>query len=166
MHRATRWRRLDSGRVPGLVAFFAGLRKYGYRVGVDTQRICATVIVAEDDPDIRDMLGAALRRAGYEAALHADAEAALQTAAHRAPGLYLFDIGLPGMSGIHACRTVKQSPALCRPVLLLTARLDAGRLQQARDAGADAVLPKPFTLTQLADCVSELTLLAPSPAMP
>lgn len=113
-----------------------------------------SVIVVERDVDLREMLGAALSRAGYQADLHPDALAALAAAVDRPPALYLFDVELPGMSGIEACRTVKRSASLRRPVLLTGAGFSATQAWYARDAGADALLSKPFTLTELRDAVA------------
>lgn len=110
------------------------------------------VIVAEPDRDLRALLGAALGREGFDTELHSDAASALEAGGRRPPALYLFDIELPDLSGIEACRVVKQS-AFCRPVLITDAGRPANAAAQARAAGADALLSKPFTLAELAAAI-------------
>lgn len=110
------------------------------------------VIVAEPDSDLREVLAAALRREGFDAELHSEAVTALEAGARRPPALFLFDVELPDLSGIQACRAVKQSQ-FSRPVLLTGAGRPATMAAEARAAGADELLSKPFTLAELAAAI-------------
>lgn len=112
-----------------------------------------TVIVAEGDRDLREMLGAALRRAGYQPDLHPDGTSALAAAAKQPPAIYLLDVELTGMSGIEACQIIKNSNHLRRPVVLTGTQLPLALTREANAAGADEMLVKPYRLNDLDDAL-------------
>jgi two-component system response regulator MprA len=106
------------------------------------------VLVADDDPDVRDALERALRFEHYVVELAVNGADALAHIAARPPDLLVLDVMMPDVSGLEACRLLRASGDR-RPVLMLTAR-DAIRDRVAGlDAGADDYLVKPFALPEL-----------------
>jgi len=106
------------------------------------------VLVADDDPDVRDALERALRFEQYIVELAVDGADVLAHIAARPPDLLVLDVMMPDVSGLEACRLLRASGDR-RPVLMLTAR-DAVRDKVAGlDAGADDYLVKPFALPEL-----------------
>lgn len=109
-----------------------------------------TVLVVEDDPSNRALLGRLLAREGYEAIEAIDGPSALEAVALRTPDLVLLDIGLPGIDGLEVCRRLRADPAtLTLPVILLTGRSSVEDVIVGLDAGADDFLTKPFNAGEL-----------------
>src|SRR3954451_5218824 len=87
------------------------------------RRLMVTVLVADDDADIRDLVVFKLEQAGHHVIAVGDGAAALTAAREHAPDLAVLDIMMPGMSGIDVCRELRASPATAHlPVIFLTAR--------------------------------------------
>jgi putative two-component system response regulator len=109
----------------------------------------ARVLIAEDDPSGRELLGALVEELGYEAVAVANGEAALEAIQANPPDIVLSDVNMPGMGGFEVCRRLKGNPATrLIPVILITGM---GELHKAEgiEAGADDFLSKPFLLTEL-----------------
>lgn len=81
-----------------------------------------TILVVDDDGDIRDVVRIALVQAGYHVEEAADGRAALTTIERLKPDLVVLDIGLPEIDGLEVCRTVRVSSDV--PILFLTAQGD------------------------------------------
>jgi DNA-binding response OmpR family regulator len=82
----------------------------------------ATILVIDDDPDMRSLLQRMLSQAGYEVLITESAEAAAQRVAERRPDLVIADINLPGASGVEFVAGLRNDAALGRlPVIYLTA---------------------------------------------
>lgn len=110
----------------------------------------ATILIAEDERDIRDLVAFTLRFAGYEVVAASNGEEALEMAPRVNPDLILMDVRMPRMTGYEACRAMKQNPDLKDiPVVFLTARGQEEEIQQGLDAGAEEYLLKPFAPDQL-----------------
>ena len=107
-------------------------------------------LVADDDDDTRTLIATALRRAGFEVNESSDGAELVASFPPFAllNTLVVSDIGMPKCDGIELTRAVKKM-APTTPVLLVTAFGDPRRLTEARDAGADDVLPKPLNLVVL-----------------
>ena len=122
------------------------------------------VLVVDDEPSIRTLIGAALRGQGYRVLQAADGPQALDLAARGRPDLVLLDVALPRLSGPEVLRRLRGSPATAStPVLLLSglaAPLEAG---PARSLGAQGVIAKPFGPAELLRRVGE-ALGRPAPA--
>ena len=110
-----------------------------------------SVLVVDDDPDIRELITWKLGQAGYMTLVAGDGEAGLAAVAAgdgegRAPDLILVDWMMPKMSGIDVCRVLRQNPATARiPVILLTANAQEADVERGFAAGADDYIAKPFS---------------------
>ena len=102
------------------------------------------VLVAEDEPDLREYIEAALRPY-YDVETAPDGALALAAVKARAPDLVLTDVMMPGTSGTDLCRAIKQDPRLkSTPVIVLTALSATDNVLDAYSAGADDFVTKPF----------------------
>ncbi len=109
-----------------------------------------SVLIVEDDDSIRKLLGVALRRAGYDVALAADGLEALERIAEATPDLVISDVMMPRMDGFELLSRLRGDEVTREiPVILLTARGDAGDAIVALDCGADDYVAKPFDVAEL-----------------
>ena len=102
-----------------------------------------TIVVAEDDCAIRDLLAHHLEREGFSVVAVADGHAALRSARHAAD-LIILDIGLPGVDGFDVVRTLRREERGV-PILMLTARIDEVDRVVGFELGADDYVTKPFS---------------------
>ncbi len=107
----------------------------------------ATVLVVDDDPQIRDVLGVALERAGYRTVMARDGAEGLAKAQAQRPDLAVLDIGLPEMDGLALCREIRADSDL--PILFLTARSDEVDRILGLEMGGDDYVTKPFSPREL-----------------
>ena len=104
------------------------------------------VLVAEDDPDVLEMIERKLRGDGLDVLAVSDGLAALEAARTMRPDLVLLDVMMPGMSGLQICEELRAHVATRDlPVVLITARARAVDIQTGYDAGADDYIVKPFS---------------------
>ena len=101
-----------------------------------------TIVVAEDDVAIRDLLTHHLEREGFVVAPISDGQAALR-AARLGADLLVLDIGLPGLDGFDVARALRRESTL--PILMLTARADEIDRVIGFELGADDYVCKPFS---------------------
>lgn len=102
-----------------------------------------TVLVVDDDADIRDVVCIALAQAGFQVEEAGDGRAALTAAERLKPDLIVLDIGLPEMDGLEVCRTLRVTSDV--PILFLTAQGDEIDRIVGLEMGADDYLSKPFS---------------------
>ncbi|HEY1719553.1 MAG TPA: ATP-binding protein [Verrucomicrobiae bacterium] len=108
-----------------------------------------TVLVAEDEPDMRRFLKAELDK-DYDVLEAADGVQALEKALHFSPDIILLDMMMPEMDGLEVCRELrKRETTMNIPVILLTARADEETKFNALEIGANDFLAKPFSSTEL-----------------
>ncbi len=104
----------------------------------------ARVLVADDDPDLRQLLRLILQRDGYEVIEAADGEQALARAVDSAPSLILLDVMMPGTDGFDTCRKLKSDRRTnAVPVIFISARGDLRSREEGLKLGADDYLNKP-----------------------
>jgi two-component system alkaline phosphatase synthesis response regulator PhoP len=103
----------------------------------------STIVVAEDDGPIRDLLAHHLERDGFTVIPVSDGHAALRCARHTAD-LLILDIGLPGVDGYDVARTLRRERHEV-PILMLTARSDEIDRIVGFELGADDYVTKPFS---------------------
>lgn len=114
----------------------------------------AKILIAEDEPDIRELVLFMLRFAGYEVIAATNGEEAVRTALREVPDLILLDVRMPRMTGYEACRLIKANPALRDvPVVFLSAKGQESEIQSGLDAGAEEYLLKPFSPAELTNRV-------------
>lgn len=115
------------------------------------------VLVVDDDLRLLRVVGMYLAIEGYDVREAADGEACLLEVARERPDLIIMDIMMPGMDGIEACTRIRASPASTDiPVLLFSALSSTTDVERGRQAGANHLITKPFTLVGLAAVVDAL----------
>jgi len=107
-----------------------------------------TILIAEDDKQIREALDRILRFEGYETVLARDGAAALEAFAGDRPDIAILDINMPFVDGLSVTRKLRDRGDRT-PILILTARQATADRVEGLDAGADDYLPKPFELDEL-----------------
>jgi DNA-binding response OmpR family regulator len=114
----------------------------------------ARILIAEDEPDIRELVAFTLRFAGHEVTTTSNGEEALNQASMIIPDLILMDVRMPRMTGYDACRAMKSTPTLRHiPVVFLSAKGQDSEIQTGLEAGAEEYLLKPFAPDQLTERV-------------
>ncbi|MEM6610514.1 MAG: response regulator transcription factor [Pseudomonadota bacterium] len=106
-----------------------------------------TILVVDDDPQIREILGMALERAGFDAVMARDGAEGLSQAKTIKPNLAVLDIGLPEMDGLELCKAIRRESDL--PILFLTARDDEVDRILGLELGGDDYVTKPFSPREL-----------------
>jgi CheY-like chemotaxis protein len=107
----------------------------------------STILLADDSPHAQRMGEHILREEGFEVSTVADGVAALVRIAETDPDLIIADAFLPGRSGFDLCRQVKRWRPHVR-VILTAGSLETFDDEEAKEAGCDAVLRKPFEASQ------------------
>ena len=113
------------------------------------------IIVADDDPGIQDALQLILKRRGYDAVIYNSAEPLLSNQFNE-PDIFIIDKQLQDADGLDVCRFLKaRIPAFNTPVIIFSA---SSRVHdQARAAGADDFLEKPFNIKALLELIEKHT---------
>jgi two-component system KDP operon response regulator KdpE len=106
-----------------------------------------TLLLVDDEPQIRRVLQTTLYEAGYGVVLAKNGQEGIDTVVREHPDLVLLDINLPDMSGFDACRLIRLSFA--GPILILSVRNSVRDKIDALDAGADDFVVKPFAMAEL-----------------
>lgn len=106
-----------------------------------------SVLVVEDDPDIRDLLKALLSREGYSVEEASSGRGGLKTFHQSRPGLVILDLGLPDLDGWQVLERIRDMSDV--PVLVLTARGAERDKVRGLNSGADDYLTKPFSRVEL-----------------
>ncbi len=117
----------------------------------------ARILIAEDEPDIRELVAFTLRFAGHEVTATANGEEAVQQASRVSPDLIIMDVRMPKMTGYDACRAMMADVTLNDiPVVFLSANGQDSEIQTGLDVGAEEYLLKPFAPDQLAERVKAI----------
>jgi DNA-binding response OmpR family regulator len=109
-----------------------------------------TVLIADDDADIRDLVVFKLEQAGHRVIAVGDGAAALAAARSEKPDIAVLDIMMPGMSGIDVCHEMRaHQDTASVPVIFLTARAQESDIEAGFAAAADDYVVKPFSPREL-----------------
>jgi len=108
----------------------------------------SAILVAEDQPDIRDLIALNLRQAGYDVTPVADGRAALDSQADRSSDLLILDLMMPGLDGLEVCKALR-AKGRATPILMLTAKSTELDRVLGLELGADDYLTKPFSMAEL-----------------
>lgn len=113
-----------------------------------------TILIIDDDPNIREIVGVALEDMGYVVVSVPDGESALSLAEQRVFDLFVLDIGMPGMDGMEVCRRLKQTPlSATTPIVFLTAQHELSQKISAFLKGGRRFITKPFDLKHLLEAI-------------
>src|SRR5262245_36585507 len=97
-----------------------------------------TVLVVEDDDDVRGLVRIIVERGGHRVVEAVDGDEALALVELTLPHLVLLDVNMPGTDGVEVCRRLRANPATrTLPILLMTAAADADSRERGLAAGAD-----------------------------
>ncbi|HEX9776507.1 MAG TPA: response regulator, partial [Geopsychrobacteraceae bacterium] len=108
----------------------------------------ARILVVDDEPEIREMVGEFLRRCGYDINTAAGADEALAAVSRQSPDLMLLDLYMPVTNGIKLLKQLREAGKTVN-VIMLTACQDEHLLKTTLELGACEVLTKPVDLNQL-----------------
>ena len=115
------------------------------------------VLIAEDSPVIRRLIGICLRGLNVTVAEEETGPAALEHATTNPPDAMILDVGLPGMEGWEVLRALRQHPRTnVLPVLMLTGHAGESVRRKAEAIGASAFMTKPFQPKELREKLDEL----------
>ena len=113
-----------------------------------------TVLIVEDDADVREVLSRLLQHEGFEVFTAADSTSGYEQLLQHEPAVVITDVMLPDYSGLEFIRWVrKRAGSTALPVIAMTA-FEKGYLVAAQHLGADVVIHKPEGLDQLLDTVA------------
>ncbi|MGH8654319.1 MAG: phosphate regulon transcriptional regulator PhoB [Gammaproteobacteria bacterium] len=109
-----------------------------------------TILVVDDEPAIRQMLGFALSNEGYKCEEAGNTEEAQAILTQQLPELILLDWMLPGISGVDFARRLKRNPSTREvPIIMLTAKGEEADRIKGLEVGADDYVTKPFSTKEL-----------------
>lgn len=115
------------------------------------------ILIADDNPQILELLEAYLEPIGAAVLTAADGEQALKAIEREQPDIVLLDVMMPKRSGFEVCRIVKESrrgPQI--PIILITALNEVGDVERGRECGADDFLSKPVNKLELLERVQAM----------
>lgn len=105
-----------------------------------------TILVVDDEEDIRELVELNLRREGYHILTCETGEQALQRVASKAPDVVVLDLMLPGIDGLEVCKRIKADPKTQQiAVVMLTAKGEEADIVTGLELGADDYVTKPFS---------------------
>lgn len=116
-----------------------------------------TVLLVDDDPDIREFVTFNLEKEGYAVVTAKDGAEGVEAAKKHRPDLILLDVMMPGMDGIEACEAIRSNPDIATTLIaFLSARGEDYSQVAGFDAGADDYITKPIRPKVLASRVKAL----------
>jgi DNA-binding response OmpR family regulator len=116
-----------------------------------------SIMLVDDDKDLRTLMALILKREGYLVVEASNADEATALLTIGVPGLFVLDIMMPGMNGFELCRYLKAHRATAqRPVILFSARSDEASMFEGIASGADLYLVKPIPPHDLTRRVEQL----------
>jgi len=115
------------------------------------------ILVIEDEPDIQELVKTVLTGNGFEVFTASSGEEGLSAAVHGRPDLILLDVVMPGLSGLEICRLLKgRRETKKTPILMMSVLNREVDKKYVFEAGADAFLVKPFSISLLLTTVDDV----------
>lgn len=127
------------------------IRHLTHNLDMDTQKI----LVVDDEPNIRDLLSASLRFAGYQVSTAANGNDAINEIVENQPDIVLLDVMLPDISGFGVTKKIR-SLGIETPILFLTARDETQDKVAGLTVGGDDYVTKPFSLDEILARISAI----------
>lgn len=116
-----------------------------------------TILVADDESHILNVVSLKLRNAGFQVLTARDGQEALDTAMAEHPDLLITDYHMPVMSGLELCQRLRTDPSTASmPAIMLTARGYHLEPHDTRNSGILKMISKPFSPRQLLATVNEI----------
>ena len=117
----------------------------------------ASILVADDEPNIVLSLEFLLKQAGFRVRTVADGEAALAAIAQEPPNLVLLDVMIPGRDGYAVCQEIRSNPAWQDVrIIMLTAKGGEIQREKGLSLGADEYVTKPFSTRELVERIRRM----------
>lgn len=116
-----------------------------------------TILVADDEPEVVNLVRIMLETEGYTVVAAADGEQTLAQARAHKPNLILLDVRMPKMSGLTVLNYLRKEPALAAiPVIMLSVVTTSPEVRSALEQGAIAYLSKPFELREMVRLIDHI----------
>lgn len=123
-----------------------------------------TILIADDDADVLELVRLSLRPAGYRLIVAHDGDQALRSARRHSPALAVLDVTMPTMTGYEVLEAIRADPEIGEtPVFLLTARAQQADVEHGLALGADDYIRKPFKPRDLRARVESVVVPATGP---
>lgn len=136
----------------------------GETTGTEGQTDAARILAVDDDADLRGLMDMMLTAEGYDVCVVEDPRSVVGLASEFRPDLVLLDVMMPVLDGLEVCRALRSEPTTSAvPIIMLTAKSQAGDAVAGFRAGADDYVTKPFDSEELLARVA--TTLARSAAL-
>jgi DNA-binding response OmpR family regulator len=120
-----------------------------------------SILLAEDQADLRDMIATSLEISGHRVIATSDGQQAIDQAEEQRPDLIILDLHMPRVNGFEVCERLKAQETFRRvPILIMSAGGSREQIRASLDAGAQEYLAKPFDLDHLIQRVDALLTTA------
>ena len=127
-----------------------GRVSYTPRQSMSSKAANKRILVADDEPDVLQLVSGNLKNAGFNVIKAEDGLSALNQARDTLPALIVLDLMLPEMSGLEVCKVLKKDPATSQiPIIMLTAKAEEVDRIVGLELGADDYITKPFSPREL-----------------
>ncbi len=122
-----------------------------------------SILLVDDDPNLRDMLRAMLEIGGFEVIEAEDGLDALEKLEEITPDILVLDVMMPNLDGVSLCKQLRSDAEFVSlPIIMLSGKTQHQAVAEGMAAGANCYLCKPITVEELIQSVRQL-LPAPSP---
>jgi DNA-binding response OmpR family regulator len=123
----------------------------------EAEPVSASILIADDEPNIVLSLEFVLRQAGFRVRTVADGEAALIAVAQQPPDLVVLDVMIPGRDGYAVCQEIRANPAWrSMRIIMLTAKGGDVQREKGLSLGADEYVTKPFSPRELVERIRRM----------
>jgi len=116
-----------------------------------------TILIVDDSASLRQVVGIALKSAGYEVLEGSDGQDGLNKLSGQKINLIISDVNMPNMDGLTMVKKIKENPTYkFTPIIMLTTESGGDLKAEGKAAGVKAWMVKPFKPEQMLDAVSKL----------